>query len=300
MAENVTSERDRPYWLGAQRAVKAIASQIEGAFHAAPEDAVGCAERTQQVAREILELRKALCLDPTSDQRQEVKDLVLAPDWEAVPAKVRQQLQADVVEANRVIGEVRAALAGAVPDIGAPVEECVRTLVAQHRAAVFSADPQPSTANARLQEIRAALSAEFPGTEDPLVAVRALLKERKEMLAEMARAPDAEDVIAGAAEVQDDHPSAPEMPPPEMPPPEIAAVQLEGAIAAALASLVAVISVSMTDWTRSSELAWIYGVLVGWAPDDIEELRIRFGWGVATSQTIEEHRAAVCAAATSP
>lgn len=280
MAENVnTNGQD---WAAAERAVKAIASQLDGNSFADPMDWNGRAIRTRIVESKMKDLRIALGI---------VGDI---PSIRA--------MQTDLAEANRVIGETRAALAGAVPDIGAPVEECVRTLVAQHRAAIFSADPAPATDRDPLLEaleewsaIRVTLCAEFPATDDPLVAVRALLKERKEMLAEMARAPDAEDVIAGAAEVQDDHPSAP-----EMPPPEIAAVELEGAIAAALASLVAVISVSMVDWSRSSELAWIYGVLVGWAPDDIEELRIRFGWGVATSQTIEEHRAAVCAAATSP
>lgn len=279
MAENVnTNGQD---WAAAERAVKAIASQLDGNSFADPMDWNGRAIRTRIVESKMKDLRIALGI---------VGDI---PSIRA--------MQTDLAEANRVIGEIRAALAGSVPDIGAPVEECVRTLVAQHRAAIFSADPAPATDRDPLLEaleiqessaIRAILRAEFPATDDPVVAVRALLKERKEMLAEMARAPDAEDVIAGAAEVQDDHPSAP--------PPEISAVRLEGAIAAALASLVAVISVSMTDWTRSSELAWIYGVLVGWAPDDIEELRIRFGWGVATSQTIEEHRAAICVAATSP
>lgn len=71
---------------------------------------------------------------------------------------------------------------------------------------------------------------------------------------------------------------------------------LPGALRIAHEALISVMATSERDWTRAADLAWIYGVLVGWSPDDLEEMQIRFGWREQTVQLIEEHRGAlVCA-----
>lgn len=71
---------------------------------------------------------------------------------------------------------------------------------------------------------------------------------------------------------------------------------LPGALRIVHEALISVIATSERDWSRSADLAWLYGVIIGWSALDFEALRVSFGWGVGVVQVIQEHRAAlVCA-----
>lgn len=66
-----------------------------------------------------------------------------------------------------------------------------------------------------------------------------------------------------------------------------------GDLRAALDSLVAVISAGPTAWLRCPDLAWVYGVIVGLSETDLEELQISFGWPSDAIAVIAKHYAAV-------
>jgi hypothetical protein len=65
------------------------------------------------------------------------------------------------------------------------------------------------------------------------------------------------------------------------------------ALRAALDSLVAVISTGPTAWLRYPDLAWVYGVLVGLNDAELDDLQIGFGWTRDAITVITRHHAAV-------
>ncbi|HSD86094.1 MAG TPA: hypothetical protein VLB44_01220 [Kofleriaceae bacterium] len=239
------------------------------------------------------------------DQRARICE-VLQATWSEVEPRVKELLD-DRRAAIDMFGEVRAAAAAAGIDQDMRPLDMMRRLTEERRELLVALADDDALLN----------GASLPDS------VRRLAEERRELLEEMARGADPEKVAAAASGLAEPPLDPPLGPSCENcherlcrscnrchsfsretrcvladPPcgPEPTPVILPGALRIAHEALVAVISASERDWTRAADLAWIYGVLVGWSPDDLEELQIRFGWREQTASIIDEHRAAlVCA-----
>jgi hypothetical protein len=42
------------------------------------------------------------------------------------------------------------------------------------------------------------------------------------------------------------------------------------------------------DWSLDKDDAWIYGIVIGWDDDSLDELKVSFGWSDETVLTLKE------------
>ena len=299
----------------AEEAAKTIQALIEGLRFVAPEDAVGSNSRLRDIAVRLDVLTEALKITPPvvnvnaqlerhraierrhRDQRGQICALLQMP-WEQVTTRVKELLEDARMKVD-LIGELRAGAAAVGLDPEMRPVDLAKALTA--RGPENAQGPY-----SRLQLIHEELKAAglTPAGADPwnpIDSVKMLIEERRELLEEMAKSVSQEQIVDALASD----------PPPQQP---VESEKLEtvaefmsgsadampdllpSALQAAHDALVAVITASERDWSRSADLAWIYGVLVGWSEDDLRVLQINFGWREQVIRVIDEHRVAlVCA-----
>ncbi len=64
----------------------------------------------------------------------------------------------------------------------------------------------------------------------------------------------------------------------------------------ALDSARTTMTLSSQDWSTASDVAWLYGILVGWSDEEgdaLPSLALRFGWSPADVERLKVLRAAV-------
>ncbi len=72
-----------------------------------------------------------------------------------------------------------------------------------------------------------------------------------------------------------------------------AAEKREEGLRGILRSARSCITTDARDWSKNTPDAWIYGLVVGWDDDSLEEMRVRFGWNLATVLRLREARLAL-------
>jgi hypothetical protein len=311
----------------AERAMKAIASLVDGLRFAAPEDGEGAAVRLKTIAFKLDELTAALKIE--TPRAASASDAPLVHDLQqrihALEGNVRRHRDQRAV--------ILEALGGVTWEQAVPrARELVATVQASER---------------ELADIRAELPAD--SGKSTALHIRQLFREHREMAEEMVKGADPVDVHVAAHSTNNpprdsavadpdsfpfidivlDGPPGPNpgrfvevedprgrsihigqwidrgdswalrIPMPQSPPaaePEKRA-DLEGlALAGVIEALAAVIATSALNWERYPCLAWIYGVLIGHHTDTLDDLQAAYGWNDGTVEQIETHRRVLLAA----